>query len=44
MARNSCEVDMNNAEIAKKYYAEAYQVVSKLLQNCDEQFASSPQQ
>ena len=35
---------LSDAELARKYYSEAYDVVSRLLQNCDEDFASAPQQ
>ena len=44
MQRTGSESLIDNAERAKKYYAEAYEVVSKLLFNCDENFAGTPQQ
>ena len=42
IARSSREVTLSDAELARKFYAEAYDVVSRLLQNCDEDFASAP--
>lgn len=39
-ARNS--IDLSGQDRAKKYFQEAYDVTQRLLQNCDEDFASSP--
>ena len=39
----SSEISISADEKAKRYYSEAYETVSKLLLNCDQEFTSSPQ-
>lgn len=43
MARHSSDVSQmaDNMQQANKYYSEAYNVVSRLLENCDEDFAAA---
>lgn len=46
MSSRSGSFAINNTDQtakANKYYAEAYEVVTKLLENCDENFAGTPQ-